>query len=152
MKSLYLIISLLLIQTSFSQNISVRKKEFLLEKGLAINGYDPVAYFAKMPMLGKNDINYIFEGIKYQFATIANLNTFKTNPTKYEPQYGGWCAFAMGEKGEKIEIDPETYKIVDGKLYLFFHPFYKNTLSSWNKNEKELKIKADAHWAKFIKQ
>jgi len=47
--------------------------------------------------------------------------SFKANPEKYEPAYGGWCAYAMGENGEKVKIDPETYKIIEGKLFLFYN-------------------------------
>jgi YHS domain-containing protein len=137
---------------SFAQDANTRKKEFLIEKGLAISGYDPVAYFSKSPQKGKKEINLIHEGIKYLFANEANKTTFIKSPSKFEPQYGGWCAYAMGNKGEKVEIDPETYKILNGKLYLFFHPFYNNTLNDWNKDEKNLKAKADFNWEKFLKK
>ena len=68
------------------------------------------------------------------------------DPKKYEPQYGGWCAYAMGASNEKVEIDPETFKIVNGKLYLFFHNFINNTLLKWNKDEANLKALADKNW------
>jgi YHS domain-containing protein len=136
----------------FSQHSNIRKKEFLIEKGLALRGYDPVSYFSKKPQKGRTEHSYIHEGVKYQFANANNQALFIKNPAKYEPQYGGWCAYAMGNKGEKVEIDPETYKIVDGKLYLFFHPFYNNTLTDWNKDEKNLKQKADINWNRIIKK
>jgi len=63
------------------------------------------------------------------------------NPAGYEPQYGGWCAYAMGANGEKVEIDPGTFKIVDGKLNLYYNAFFNNTLKSWNKDEVNLKKK-----------
>ena len=87
----------------------------------------------------------------YNFSTDTNKATFIKNPSGYEPQYGGWCAFAMGDYGEKVQIDPETFKIVDGKLYLFYNQFFNNTLKGWNKNEIGLKKKADANWGKIIK-
>jgi YHS domain-containing protein len=139
-------------KSSFSQEVNVRKKEFLLEKGLAISGFDPVAYFSNSPQKGKKEFSFQFDGIKYQFANEVNRDIFMKNPKKYEPQYGGWCAYAMGNTGEKVEIDPETYKILNGKLYLFFHLFYKNTLTEWNKDEKNLKLKADANWEKLTKK
>lgn len=150
--TLFIIYMAILSVNSFSQDLNIRKKEFLIEKGVAISGYDPVSYFSKTPQKGKKELNYIYEGIKYQFANENNKAAFIKSPTKYEPEYGGWCAYAMGNKGEKVEIDPETYKILNGKLYLFFHPFYNNTLNDWNKDEKNLKIKADANWAKVIKK
>ena len=87
---------------------------------------------------------------KYRFSSVANKEEFKKNPSKYEPQYGGWCAFAMGDYGEKVEIDPETFKIVNGKLYLFYNKGFNNTLKSWNKNEAVLKSNADINWAKLF--
>ena len=140
----------LLTFTSFSQDANFRKKEYLLEKGVAIGGYDPVAYFSGKPQKGKAANAYVYEGVTYQFTNATNLETFKKNPTKYEPQYGGWCAYAMGHSGEKVEIDPETYKVLNGKLYLFYHTFFSNTLPDWNKDENALKTKADANWAKVV--
>jgi hypothetical protein len=78
------------------------------------------------------------------------LLKFKANPEKYKPAYGGWCAYAMGENGEKVKVDPETYKIVDGKLYLFYNFWTTNTLDDWNKNEKKLKEAADRNWSKIV--
>ena len=86
----------------------------------------------------------------YYFSSEVNKNTFLQNPIKYEPQYGGWCAFAMGDYGKKVEINPETYKIVNGKLYLFYNSYLNNTLKSWNKDEINLKKKADNNWSKIL--
>lgn len=58
----------------------------------------------------------------------------------------------MGDYGEKVEIDPKTFKILDGKLYLFYNAYFNNTLKSWNKNEKNLKSKADLNWAETLKK
>jgi hypothetical protein len=91
----------------------------------------------------------ISEGVTYYFSTVQNRELFKANPLKYEPQFGGWCAYAMGENGEKVSVDPETFKIIDGKLYLFYNKFFNNTLKEWNKNENALKQKAEQNWAKF---
>ena len=71
------------------------------------------------------------------------------NPQKYEPAYGGWCAYAMGAKGQKVSVDPETFKIVDGRLNLFYNKFFNNTLEDWNKDEGNLKKKAEANWQKI---
>ena len=142
----------LLTFAGFSQDASIRKKEYLLDKGTAISGYDPTAYFSGKPQKGRKEFSYTDEGINYQFASANNLEIFKRNPAKYEPQYGGWCAYAMGSSGEKVEVNPETFKIVNGKLYLFYHPFFTNTLTDWNKDENALKAKADVNWSKFIKK
>ncbi len=130
-------------------NTALRQKHFLVEKGVAISGYDPVSYFSGKPQKGK--IAYNQTGITYKFASAANLETFKKNPAKYEPAYGGWCAYAMGAKGEKVEVDPENYKIVNGSLNLFYKSFFSNTLDEWNKDETKLKKQADANWPKLYK-
>lgn len=134
-----------------AQNDALRKKEFNVKKSIALEGYDPVSYFNGAPKEGKEEINYTFKGITYQFESPANQAKFKFSPEKYEPAYGGWCAYAMGESGEKVKIDPQTFKIVDGKLFLFYNFWGNNTLTSWNKNEKVLKGNADAHWSKIFR-
>jgi YHS domain-containing protein len=127
-----------------------RATHFNLEKKVAIQGYDPVAYFTqKKAVKGKKEIASTYEGVTYYFSTQANKAAFAKNPSGYEPQYGGWCAFAMGDYGEKVEINPETFKILDGKLYLFYNAYFNNTLKSWNKDEVNLKKKADANWKKI---
>jgi hypothetical protein len=87
----------------------------------------------------------------YYFSSPTHRDKFKSDPAKYEPAYGGWCAFAMGDSGEKVEVDPETFKIIDGRLYLFYNKFFNNTLTSWNKNEPALKSKADVNWQRYVK-
>lgn len=136
---------------AIAQPAEARKQQFNLDKsGLAIQGYDPVAYFNGKPAEGNKNITTFYNGVVYRFATTQNRDAFKQNPQQYEPQYGGWCAYAMGAKGEKVEVNPETYKIVDGKLYLFYNKFFNNTLKTWNKDETQLKNNADKNWTKFI--
>jgi YHS domain-containing protein len=151
MKKLFLLLSVFLLTNAsvFSQN--KRVTTYNLENKVAIQKYDPVAYFKQNKAIkGKNDLTAAFEGVIYYFSSKENKEAFVKNPTAYEPQYGGWCAYAMGAKGEKVEIDPETFKIVDGKLYLFFNAYFNNTLKTWNKEEGSLKKKADANWKKII--
>ncbi len=116
-----------------------------------LDGYDPVAYFTGKPSKGKSTWLASYEGVTYAFKSLENKQKFLQSPQMFVPQYGGWCAYAMGATGEKVEVDPETFKIVDGKLYLFYNSFFNNTLPKWNENEKELKGKADANWSKFLK-
>lgn len=133
-----------------AQADDVRKKNFNVKKNVALEGYDPVSYFDKKPVEGDEEWTAAHKGITYLFSTSANLNKFKAAPDKYEPAYGGWCAFAMGDTGEKVKIDPETYKILEGKLYLFYNFWGNNTLTDWNKNEKTLKSRGDQNWKKII--
>jgi len=133
-----------------AQSTDVRQKNFNVKRNIAIEGYDPVSYFDGKPLEGNTKFQNTYKGIIYQFANEINLSKFKVNPTTYEPAYGGWCAYAMGESGEKVKIDPETYKILDGRLYLFYHFWGNNTLEEWNKNEKKLKTRGDQNWKKII--
>lgn len=152
MKSLLFIsFSILLASSTFSQT-AARTKQFNLSDGLAIQGYDPVAYFTQYKAVkGSAQNAATLEGVTYYFASAANKDLFYENPQKYEPQYGGWCAYAMGASNSKVEIDPATFKIVDGKLYLFFHTWYNNTLTKWNADESSLKSKADNYWQAIFK-
>lgn len=121
------------------------------KKGVAIQGYDPVSYFNNKPTLGIEEISFSLENITYYFSSNENRELFKQNPEKYEPQYGGWCAYAMGVNGDKVKINPTTYKIFNDKLYLFYDFKGVNTLESWNEDEKNLLPKADTYWQKIIK-
>lgn len=152
MKKLVFIALLIVTTIGFSQSQAKRTSEFNLEKKVAIQGYDPVGYFKQNKAVkGKREINTTYEGVIYYFSTVENKNLFLKIPTKYEPQYGGWCAYAMGDSGDKVEINPETFKIVDGKLFLFYNAYFNNTLKGWNKSEASLKAKADVNWKKIIK-
>ncbi len=133
-----------------SKETNLRVKHFNTDKsGLAIQGYDPVSYFLGNAREGSGEYTFKHNGITYRFVSQRNLDLFKASPAKFEPVYGGWCAYAMGATGEKVEVDPKTYKIVDGKLYLFYNAFFTNTLPKWNKDEKNLNKKADENWIKI---
>lgn len=152
MKKVFLAaITLIVSVAGFAQDAQ-RKAAFNLGKnGLAIEGYDPVAYFKQNKAVKGSSSNAVFHGgVTYYFSSAENKEEFKKDPAKYEPQYGGWCAYAMGNDGSKVDIDPETFKIVNGKLFLFYNRFFNNTLKSWNKDEANLHAKADANWKKIF--
>ncbi|MRX68044.1 YHS domain-containing protein [Flavobacterium resistens] len=152
MKKLVLLLLILVSASSFAQNDAKRVSQYNLENKVGIQGYDPVGYFNQGKAIkGKKEISTSYQGVTYNFSSAENKNAFLKNPSKFEPQYGGWCAYAMGSAGEKVEINPETFKIVDGKLYLFYNAYFNNTLKSWNKDEAELKVKADNNWKKIYK-
>ncbi len=126
---------------------AIRTKEFNLEKGVAIQAYDPVTYFLQNKAIkGNKQFAALVNGVTCHFSSAANKDLFVEDYLRYEPQYGGWCAYAMGATNEKVELDPETFKIVNGKLYLFYHSWVNNTLNKWNKDEAGLKAKADKNW------
>lgn len=144
------IFGLFFLPATAQDQTGLRKKQYNLDNGIAIDGYDPVAYFkVKKAVKGKKDLAVTHQGVVYYFSSVENKEEFKKNPSSFEPEYGGWCAYAMGEKGEKVSIDPETFKVVNGKLCLFYNRFFNNTLKSWNKDETRLKTAADASWKKF---
>jgi len=121
-----------------------------LKNGLAIKGYDPVSYFSGKPTKGSKHLSHKLEGATYRFSSAENLKKFQANPSKYEPQHGGWCSYAFAYDARKVKINPKRYKIVDGKLYLFYDTvFGPNTLKLWNEKGDAPQIqKADANWEK----
>lgn len=151
MKLLPIIVLTLVCISAHSQQANNRTEIFNVKKGLALEGYDPVSFFEGKPKEGKPELKSVYKGITYQFANSASLTKFKASPDKYEPAYGGWCAYAMGESGEKVKVDIETFKIIGGKLYLFYNFWGNNTLTDWNKSETKLKTQADLNWRKIEK-
>jgi YHS domain-containing protein len=153
MKLLLIFLFLCPALAGFPQTDAFRTKQFNLDDGVAIKGYDPVAYFtAGKAEKGKSSISSSYQGVNYHFVSAADQTSFLANPEKYEPQYGGWCAYAMGHDGSKVEVDPETFKIINGKLFLFYNRFFNNTLKTWNQDETKLHAQADANWQKILKQ
>ncbi len=116
---------------------------------LAIQGYDPVAYFPEggsKPQRGLDNLTLEFKGALYRFASEANRELFKADPARYEPSYGGWCAWAMLD-GEKVEVDPKSFIVEDGRLYLFYNGILANTRSKWRKKDHASQVAiADAKW------
>jgi YHS domain-containing protein len=111
--------------------------------GLALRGYDPVAYFTEgKPVIGTATYTATYNGATYQFATEAHLQAFKANPAQYVPQYGGFCAFGVAV-GAKFDGDPEIWKIEDGKLYLNLNPAIQE---QWEKDIPGHITKADTNW------
>ena len=83
----------------------------------------------------------------YYFKKEANKVKFEKAPEQYLPQYGGYCAYAIGKKGKKVKVDPETFSVEKGKVYLFYNAWGTNTLDLWNKEgAKALREKADTNW------
>jgi YHS domain-containing protein len=124
-----------------------------LKKGIAVQGYDVVSYFNDLATEGKKEYSYSYQDAIYQFSTSENLETFKNNPSKFIPEYGGYCAYAIAVKGEKVEINPKTFQILNDKLYLFYNKWGRNTLDYWNKEGYEkLRLLADTNWEKIQKK
>ena len=113
---------------------------------VGIQGYDPVAYFTdNKPMKGNGNSFATFNGVTYLFTNNKNRNLFTQNPQKYIPAYGGFCAFAVAQ-GIKVAIDPNAWKIVDGKLYLNLN---KTVQKTWEKDISGNIKKADQQWQRI---
>ncbi|MCH9647030.1 MAG: YHS domain protein [Deltaproteobacteria bacterium] len=122
-------------------------KLFATDDGVAIAGYDLVAYFTtNTAMEGKPGTTARYAGLTFRFSTEENRDLFQKDPKAYLPQYGGWCAYGMGAKDTQYPADPKTFKIVEGKLYLFYNGEHGNTSVPWNADERALRQQADAHW------
>ena len=147
-KNILALLFLVFTYTMHSQNI-----DFNTKKGFVVEGFDVVSYFNNSPE--KGSANYIskYKGGTFKFTSQKHLELFNKNPEKYIPQYGGYCAYAIAAKGEKVSIDPETFEIREGKLYLFYNLWGINTLKPWQDEAPEyLKLQADINWERLRKE
>ena len=111
--------------------------------GTAVKGYDVVSYFQdKKAVKGKPEFSYQYQGATYDFASAEHRDTFKQSPEAYKPQYGGYCAFGTS-KGHKADIDPNSWVIVDGKLYLNSS---KGAQKAFDKDQQGSIKEANANW------
>ncbi|MDJ0949464.1 MAG: YHS domain-containing (seleno)protein [Alphaproteobacteria bacterium] len=113
---------------------------------LALHGYDPVAYFTKGgPVRGSDTLVHVHQGVAYRFSSQAHLDSFKQNPERYLPEYGGFCAFGVSV-GKKFDGDPLLWKIDGGRLYLNLNEeIYQTFLKDIDGNV----LKADKNWQKI---
>lgn len=121
-----------------------------INKGFVSSGFDLVSYFQGKPVKGKKKFSADYEGRVYKFSNRENVDLFKNEPEKYLPQYGGWCAYALSSTKAKANVNPKTYEIRDGKLYLFYNAFGTNTLEFWLKEgPNQLRVIANANWKRI---
>ena len=143
-----LLMMLVLGVTALSGMAKVKPEDvFSTEQGVALNGYDVVGYHTQyLAIRGTAEHAATHDGVTYHFSSGENLQTFKKDPEKYLPEYGGWCAFAMGAKNAKFAPDPKTFKMVNGKLYVFYNGEHGNTIVPWNADESKVTKEADKNW------
>jgi len=126
--------------------INVSKGGTLAGPGLAVHGYDVVAFFTEgKPVFGSDACAVAHGGGTYRFASRASLDAFKANPAKYEPAYGGFCAYGAA-LGKKFDGDPRFWKIVDGRLYLNLNG---DIQAEWSKDIAGNIAKADTNWGRI---
>lgn len=117
--------------------------ELFAPDDLAIEGYDPVAYFSREEALeGNSEHSYRWEGAEWRFISAENREQFMADPERYAPAYGGWCAWAMA-KGDYAQSDPEQWTIHEGRLFLNYNGFIK---LRWLASKERLIDSADEHW------
>lgn len=148
--------SLLFASLLFISFVSFGQIDPVDKNNIAIGGYDLVSYFTdNTAVKGKKEFTHEINGVKYQFASAQHRDSFKKSPEKYLPVCDGYCAWGVAEKETKFPINPETFKVIDGKLYLFFNGDFNgnnfNTLEEWNKAEPTLLSKLPANWTKIKK-
>ena len=113
----------------------------------AVGGYDPVAYFTdNKPVKGNSKISTEYKGAKWYFASPENRDKFVAAPTLYEPQYGGYCAWAVSQ-GKTASGDPQFWKVVNNKLYLNYDA---DVQKKWEANIPDFIQKANANWPKVL--
>lgn len=117
--------------------------------GVAIQGYDPVAFFTDgKPVKGKSEFVVRHAGATYLFASKEHRDSFKADPAKYEPAFGGYCAYGVS-RNKLVEIDVDAFQIVNGRLLL---QYSKGVREDFNKNTRENLAKADANWPALVEK
>ena len=143
-----------LITMLFATQVWAVSSEFNLNKdGVILDGYDVVSYFqSDSPKKGSSQFQVKEGEVTYFFSSEANKQEFIKNSKKYEPQYGGWCAYAVADSKSKVEIDPKSFVIQDGRLLLFYPKsfIFGDTRDKWlhtkNKDAKTYLKEADTNW------
>jgi YHS domain-containing protein len=126
-----------------------QKKEVFSTTDGAIDGYDPVAYHTKgQAVKGSEAYAFQWNGATWYFESDDNQKAFEENPEAFAPQYGGYCAYAVSQ-GYTAKIDPDSWKIVDNKLYLNYSPKIQ---AKWEADQDEYIMYADSNWPKVLEK
>lgn len=141
---LYIAAALLLMATyAPAQN---KGAEIFQKNGAAIDGYDAVAFFTESkPVKGSGDYSIEWKNAKWLFASKVNLDSFRSNPGKYAPQYGGYCAYGCSD-GHKAPTETDTWSVIDGRLYFNYNQKVK---AYWDKNRPKFIEQANINWEKI---
>ena len=120
-----------------------QKSEIFTQSGKAISGYDPVAYFTQgTAVIGNSTFSHTWKGAVWQFKSAENLERFRSDPEKFAPQYGGYCAYGMSN-GYKAPTEKDAWAIVDGKLYLNYN---RDVQKLWKEKYRQFITTADKNW------
>ena len=114
--------------------------------GVAIRGYDTVAYFTEnRATKGNPEFTHLWRDVKWYFANAEHQALFTANPERYAPQFGGFCALGVS-KGKAVAADPEAWTIVEGKLYMKFN---EDARDRWRKDKDKAIEKAEENWVEL---
>jgi YHS domain-containing protein len=119
------------------------------DAGLAVKGFDTVAYFsAEKAIEGNPQFAFVWNGAKWYFSSVENLEKFKAAPERFAPQFGGYCSYAVSH-GYTADADPQAWKIVDGRLYLNYN---QQVREMWEREEPKLIEEGAKNWTEFQKK
>jgi YHS domain-containing protein len=119
------------------------------KSGLAIQGYDPVAFFTEnKPVKGRKEFQSAYHGATYYFASADDKARFDKEPARYEPAYGGFCAYGVS-RNKLVDVDPAAFQIVDGRLML---QYSKGVQKDFNKDVQGNVAKANAYWPGLVEK
>lgn len=126
-----------------------------LDDGEALQGFDPVSYFDGVPRMGRKHIVVEHDGAVYRFSNEANRNRFLADPERFEPAFGGFCAWGVVDDADEEDVVPSSWKIVDGRLLLFYKGYLGDGLRDWEEEsvrvggESVLLERADIAWSRL---
>jgi YHS domain-containing protein len=146
MKRLFLLLMLVSSIPAFGQSKSLLNLD---KSGVALQGYDPVAFFTQnRPVKGNPQFESKYAGARYFFSSAEDKAIFDANPAKYEPQFGGFCAYGVS-RGHTVPIKIEAFQIVNGRLLMQYDLDVKN---DFNKDPQGNLQKADQNWPRLVEK
>ena len=146
MKRVFLFLLLLISVPAFGQNKTLLNLD---KQGVAIQGYDPVAFFTQnRPVKGRPEFESKYNGARYLFASAEDKSTFDANPAKYEPQFGGFCAYAASQN-HTAPVKIEAFQIVNGRLLMQYD---LDIREKFNKDTQGNLQKADKNWPGIVQK
>jgi YHS domain-containing protein len=144
------VLTILVAATAITYSLNARSKgqiNTIGSPGVAIKGFDPVAYFTDgKPRKGSNAHSYTHKGVEWQFVSEANKAKFIADPAKFEPAYGGYCAYGVAQ-GYLVKIEGSAWSIKNGKLYLNYDAGVQD---KWSKNPSGYISEANERWPKLV--
>jgi YHS domain-containing protein len=119
------------------------------KRGLALKGHDPVAFFTEgRPIAGDHRYESNYKGTRYRFASAENKKLFEGDPAKYEPQFGGFCAYGVS-RGYAVDVELDAFQIVEGRLLMQYD---KDVRDKFNEATAANLKKADQNWPTVVEK